>query len=298
MAIRCREAGPADVPRVIELLAAQLGEHSVAPSPPVLAAAVARLIGEPALGRIFVAARDDAILGVAVVSWVFSLEHGGRGAWLDELYVVPAERGRGVGGALVDAVAAHAAAAGAVAIDLEVEAGHERALALYERRGFARHARQRAFRRLAPPREPPAAAPAPAGLDGGCLCGAIRYRIAAPAADVTHCHCTRCRRSTGAPFVTWITVPAPALAFTRGRPAERRSTPGAVRSFCAGCGTALTFREDARPRSVDVTAGSLDAPETLVPRDHVFTASRLPWIALDDALPRFPGANPAERDLP
>jgi hypothetical protein len=228
---------------------------------------------------------------------VFSLEHGGRAAWLDELYVVPAERGRGMGAALLDAACAHATAAGAVAVDLEVEAGHERAFSLYERRGFVRHARQRAFLRLAPARDRARAVPEPVAFDGGCLCGAIRYRIGAPAADVTHCHCTLCRRSTGAPFVTWITVPAAAFAFTRGRPAERPSSPRAVRTFCAACGTALTFREDARPRSVDVTAGSLDAPETIVPREHIFTSSRLPWIALADHLPRFAEANPAERDL-
>jgi hypothetical protein len=211
--------------------------------------------------------------------------------------VEPAARGNGIGGALVDAVCVHAHAEGALAVDLEVEAGHERALSLYDRRGFVRHARQRAFLRL-PAAPVPAAPAAPSAFDGGCLCGAIRYRIDAPAADVTHCHCMLCRRSTGAPFVTWITVPAAALAFTRGRPAERRSSPQAVRTFCAACGTALTFREDARPRSVDVTAGSLDAPEALVPRDHIFTRSRLPWVVLYDHLHHFAAANPEERDLP
>ena len=57
-------------------------------------------------------------------------------------------------------------------------------------------------------------------------------------------------------------------------PAERRSSPQGVRTFCPACGTAL-IREEVRPRSVDVTAGSLDAPERVTPRDHTFVrASR------------------------
>jgi GNAT superfamily N-acetyltransferase len=148
MAFTCREATAADQARVVELLAAQLDEHSLAPARTALEAAAAALIGEPRLGRIFVAEIGGRIVGVAALSWSFSLEHGGRGAWLDELYVVPEQRGRGIGAALLDAVRAAAAAGGALAMDLEVEAGHERVASLYERHGFSRHRRQRWFLRL------------------------------------------------------------------------------------------------------------------------------------------------------
>jgi GNAT superfamily N-acetyltransferase len=148
MAFTCREAVAADHGRVVELLAAQLGEHSLAPARTALEAAAAALIGEPRLGRIFVAEIGGRIVGLAAMSWSFSLEHGGRAAWLDELYVVPDERGRGVGAALLEAARAAATAGGALAMDLEIEAGHERVASLYERHGFSRHRRQRWFLRL------------------------------------------------------------------------------------------------------------------------------------------------------
>jgi GNAT superfamily N-acetyltransferase len=297
MTVRCRHAAVADRDRVVELLALQLAEHSLQPPRDALEAAVDRLVREPSLGFVLVADAGGALVGLAAVSWVFSLEHGGRAAWLEELYVLPERRGAGVGTALLAAACADAGAGGARAIDLEIEAGHERAASLYERHGFVAHARRRWFRPLAAGATAPSARARPGGqVDGGCSCGAIRYRIDARLDDVTHCHCTLCRRSTGAPFVTWLTVPLAAFAFTRGAPASRRSTPAAVRTFCDRCGTALTFRDDARPGEVDVTVGSLDEPERLVPREHVFVASRLPWLGSRDGLPEHPGAAPRGDD--
>jgi GNAT superfamily N-acetyltransferase len=148
MAFTCREATAADQARVVELLAAQLGEHSLAPARAALETAAAALIGDARLGRIFVAESGGRIVGVAAMSWSFSLEHGGRAAWLDELYVVPDERGRGIGAVLLEAARAAAKAGGALAMDLEIEAGHERVASLYERHGFSRHRRQRWFLRL------------------------------------------------------------------------------------------------------------------------------------------------------
>jgi GNAT superfamily N-acetyltransferase len=143
-----RDAAPADQRALVDLLAAQFADHSLAPPDDALAAGVARLVTAPELGRIVVAEVDGVVVGVAVLSWVFTLEHGGRGAWLDELYVAPAHRGRGIGRALLHAARECATAAGAVAMDLEVEVGHERVESLYERAGFVRHQRRRWFRRL------------------------------------------------------------------------------------------------------------------------------------------------------
>jgi GNAT superfamily N-acetyltransferase len=78
-----------------------------------------------------------------------SVPRGGRSAWLEELYVVPDERNRGVGAAMLAAVLEEVAAAGAAAVDLEVEALHARAAHLYQRAGFAPLARARWVRPLA-----------------------------------------------------------------------------------------------------------------------------------------------------
>ena len=299
----CREANVSDLERVVDLLAELLGEHSLAPDRATLRAAVGRLVEDPQLGRVLVAESEGEIAGVAVLSWTYSLEQGGRSAWLDEIFVAPERRGRGIGASLLDAACAAAASAGACAVDLEVEAGHERVAALYERHGFARHRRERWYLALPPetpsprakdhpPREaispgPPVPPSGAAGalLEGGCLCGSIRYRVAA-SDEVCHCHCSLCRRSSGAPFVTWVTVPVSDFAILRGCPATYRSTPQAVRSFCSECGTALCFRSDAQPDTIDITVASLDEPARLAPLRHIHTSSQLPWITLADGLPR------------
>ncbi len=66
---------------------------------------------------------------------------------------------------------------------------------------------------------------APLPLAGGCLCGAVRYRIDAAPASVMICHCATCRRAAGAPSVAWATVPAAGFALTAGAPAEYASSP-------------------------------------------------------------------------
>ena len=132
-------------------------------------------------------------------------------------------------------------------------------------------------------------------LTGGCLCGRVRYRITLPPTEIVHCHCTICRRAGGAPFVTWATFARSAFAYAGDPPAERASTPSAVRTFCASCGTPLTFHEIARPSWIDVTVGSLDRPEDMVPGHHIFTSSRLPWLRIDDGLPEYAASNPSER---
>jgi hypothetical protein len=84
------------------------------------------------------------------------------------------------------------------------------------------------------------------------------------------------------------------FSLTAGTPTELRATPQAVRTLCSVCGTALTFREFARPHCIDITAGSLDHPNDATPEDHTWTADQLRWLHIDDDLPRFSQANPVE----
>ena len=121
-------------------------------------------------------------------------------------------------------------------------------------------------------------------FQGGCFCGAIRYRVAGIPRDVCHCHCADCRRASGAAFVSWASFHADGFAFTRGEPGAFRYA-GRVRTFCRMCGTSLTFREETLAE-IDVTLASLDEPGAMVPEDHIWTEDQLPWIALADGLPR------------
>lgn len=131
---------------------------------------------------------------------------------------------------------------------------------------------------------------------GGCFCGYVRYRVDAAPDSVTHCHCVNCRKASGAPVVTWATFPLAALEIVSGEPMEIVSPPesgsSALRSFCPRCGTQLTWRHDAGGPTVDVTAGSLDAPADLVPDEHVWASRQLPWLRIDDDLPRHERERP------
>jgi len=122
-------------------------------------------------------------------------------------------------------------------------------------------------------------------IRGGCLCGGIRYEASGEPYNVTHCHCEDCRKSAGAPFVTWASFRRNNFRFTRGTPREIEWA-GRVRSFCASCGTALTFMSGSDTDEVDVTVSSFDYPDATLPQDHVWIEDRLPWVKLADNLPQ------------
>lgn len=129
-------------------------------------------------------------------------------------------------------------------------------------------------------------------LKGSCFCGAIRYEATGTPFHETNCHCSICRRMSGAPFVAWFSVRKSDFRFAQGAPTRFRSTPKGTRSFCPRCGTQLTFEHDDAADEIDVTTCSLDNPEQLPPRDHTRTSSRLQWVKLADGLPEYREARP------
>lgn len=153
----------------------------------------------------------------------------------------------------------------------------------------------RESRFVAPPGEPAAQREAPneangelRTYDGGCFCGAIRYRALGVPEEPTLCHCSICRRTSGAPLVAWATFPTKQIEWLKGEPRRFRSSIKGERSFCSECGTALTFAFVKSPERTDVTLASLDHPEYITPLDHIYTSSRIPWVRLADGLPSFP----------
>jgi hypothetical protein len=128
---------------------------------------------------------------------------------------------------------------------------------------------------------------------GGCLCGSVRYEASGEPYNITHCHCEDCRRSSGAPFVTWASFARPGLRFVVGEPREF-SWAGRLRSFCPRCGTPLTFMADSSAEEVDVTVCSFDDPTAVTPTDHTWIEDRLSWICLSDGLPTYPRGRDAD----
>lgn len=129
------------------------------------------------------------------------------------------------------------------------------------------------------------------GFSGGCLCGAIRYRVEGAPAMVGHCYCVDCRRTSGSSHCTHAVVPADALQIT-GVPAfyDRPADSGNMvrRAFCGLCGSAVYSTNAAMADMAFIRVSSMDDPDIAVP-DMTVYASRAPkWARLDEGRPVFP----------
>jgi hypothetical protein len=125
-------------------------------------------------------------------------------------------------------------------------------------------------------------------IEGGCLCGAVRFELTMPAKWCAHCHCSMCRRAHGAAFVTWVGVPAGQFRVISGEEQLGRyaSSPEATRSFCKTCGSMMLFESSRWPGEVHVTRAHIDEPFPMKPQAHAFFSDRVDWVELGDSLPR------------
>ena len=130
-------------------------------------------------------------------------------------------------------------------------------------------------------------------LEGGCLCGRLRYRLER-VKSAYWCHCTMCRRASGSAALPWVSVAREDVAFTSGEPAIFESSPGVTRRFCGNCGSPIVF-DMAREADVDVTIGTLDHPDRVSPTHHIWGSSALHMARdLGAGLPRYDGERPAD----
>jgi ribosomal protein S18 acetylase RimI-like enzyme len=147
--VTIRPALTDDVPQLVALLREQFTEHEIHLEVREVEDGIRGLLERPDRGLILAAERGQSLIGLAVMSFVWTVEHAGLSAWLDELFVVAPERGLGIGARLAATAVASAHDAGCLAVDLEVDQGHHRVEHLYERLGFRRHQRRRWVKRLA-----------------------------------------------------------------------------------------------------------------------------------------------------
>jgi hypothetical protein len=127
---------------------------------------------------------------------------------------------------------------------------------------------------------------------GGCLCGALRYAARGAPMNVRVCHCRLCQKATGAPFFARALFRREAVTIT-GAVAEYNSSPAIRRGSCPVCGTRLFTRSDTDPPRIGIGLATLDEPAALPPTEHIFVASRIPWVRFDDGLPEHAERPPA-----
>jgi hypothetical protein len=126
-------------------------------------------------------------------------------------------------------------------------------------------------------------------VDGGCACGAVRYRVTSAPLIVHCCHCLNCQRQTGSAFVINLLVESDCVDVD-GEPHAvdaPRDDGSAQRIYrCPSCEIAV-FSEYGWPELKFVRAGTLDDPSTVQPDVHIFTRSKVPWVVLPEGTPAF-----------
>lgn len=125
-------------------------------------------------------------------------------------------------------------------------------------------------------------------LTGGCHCGAIRYELAGEPRWSSLCHCSDCRRHSGAPLVGWSAFPEGALKLLESSPKIYESSENGRRHFCGDCGTGLFYYNAVNlPGIADVQIATLDDPDLLAPMIQVQAAERIGWMERAHELPAF-----------
>lgn len=122
---------------------------------------------------------------------------------------------------------------------------------------------------------------------GGCRCGAVRFEASAEPLSVGYCHCTDCRRATGAPVSAFVGFPAEGTVLSGD--AMRVFENGAVtRSFCGICGSRIAYVDQRIAGCIYFMIGVMDTPAHYRPTLHAYVREQLPFVHMPDGLDRYP----------
>lgn len=126
---------------------------------------------------------------------------------------------------------------------------------------------------------------------GGCLCGAVRFSVAAEPLWSAYCHCESCRRATGSPLAAFVGFAEDAVQFRGDARRLFSSSSGVERSYCGNCGTPLSYRSTRWPGEIHLYTPTFDNPAAYPPTFHVHWAEKLAWLGFMDSLPKHDHAS-------
>ena len=124
-------------------------------------------------------------------------------------------------------------------------------------------------------------------LEGGCLCGSIRYRITGVPRSSSVCFCRSCRLASGAASVAWFVVGTHQFALLSGQLTAFQSSPPVTRSFCSRCGTQVAYQHADDPNAIEITTATLNDPNALPPTREIWHALKVSWAASNPTIPHF-----------
>ena len=125
---------------------------------------------------------------------------------------------------------------------------------------------------------------------GGCLCGAVRFKAKGEPINVRVCHCRNCQRAMGSPFFARALFPQDALT-VEGDTARYASSEATDRVFCKTCGTRL-FSWRTNGTAAGVALATFDDRNAFAPTAHIWVQEKIDWVKLDDGLPHYPERAP------
>jgi hypothetical protein len=127
--------------------------------------------------------------------------------------------------------------------------------------------------------------------EGGCLCGAVRFKTEGEPLNVRLCHCSRCQKATAAPFFARALFDKRALTID-GELASFPSSERIARVFCPRCGTRLFAWRRNGGTMAGVSLAAFDDRNAFKPTEHIWVSDKVDWVHLDDGLPQYPEAAP------
>ena len=127
--------------------------------------------------------------------------------------------------------------------------------------------------------------------EGGCLCGAVRFKAAGEPINVRICHCRNCQKAMGSPFFARALFDQSALS-VEGDTVSYASSEALSRVFCKTCGTRL-FSWRRNGTAAGVALAVFDDRNAFAPTEHIWVAEKMDWVKLEDGLPQYPTTLPA-----
>ena len=125
---------------------------------------------------------------------------------------------------------------------------------------------------------------------GSCKCKAVSFEVRGEILWSGYCHCHDCRKATSAPVSAFVIFKKEDVHWTGSKPKVYQSSEKVTRTFCEMCGSPVAYQTTDAPERIDLYTGLFEDAETLLPTDHIWTASKLPWLNIQDNLPRREGA--------
>ena len=127
-------------------------------------------------------------------------------------------------------------------------------------------------------------------IKGSCMCGEVTYAIHGKVGEITHCHCTTCRKAHGSAFSSVSAVQIDDFEFTSGKNLIKcyQSSPDKVRCFCSNCGSHIYAPREGQKHYI-LRLGTLDDDPKVKPKNHIWVSLKAPWYNLetDCSLPKY-----------